>query len=58
MHALLSRLRGRPAERSGLGSELATLALLVLGTPPLALGIVVKGIIHAVTARKMPTQCR
>jgi len=56
--ALLSRLRGRPAERSSLGSELATLALLVLGTPPLALGIVVKGIIHAVTARKMPTQCR
>jgi AhpD family alkylhydroperoxidase len=50
--ALLSRLRGRPAERSSLGSELATLALLVLGTPLLALGIVVKGIIHAVTAEK------
>ena len=49
--ALLSRLRGRPAEGSGLGSELATLALLVLGTPLLALGVVVKGIIHAVGFR-------
>jgi AhpD family alkylhydroperoxidase len=49
--ALVNRLRGRPAEGSGLGSELATLALLVLGTPLLALGIVVKGIIHAVDFR-------
>jgi len=49
--ALLSRLGGRPAEGSSLGSELATLALLVLGTPLLALGIVVKGIIHAVNFR-------
>ncbi len=44
--ALLSRLRGRPAEGSSLGSELATLALLVLGTPLLALGIVAKRITH------------
>jgi len=44
--ALLSRLRGRPAEGSSLGSELATLVLLVLGTPLLALGIVVKSVIH------------
>ena len=42
--ALLSRLRGRPAEGSSMGSELATLALLVLGTPVLALGIIVKEI--------------
>jgi len=50
--ALLSRLGGRPAEGSSLGSEVATLALLVLGTPLLALGVVVKGIIHAVGFRK------
>jgi len=42
--ALLSRLRGRPAEGSSLGNELATLALLVLGTPVLAMGIIVKEI--------------
>ena len=42
--ALLSRLRGRPAEGSSMRSELATLALLVLGTPVLALGIIVKEI--------------
>ena len=42
--ALLSRLRGHPAEGSSLGNELATLALLVLGTPVLALGIIVKEI--------------
>ncbi|MDY6875120.1 MAG: carboxymuconolactone decarboxylase family protein [Chloroflexota bacterium] len=42
--ALLSRMRGRPAEGSSLGNELATLALLVLGTPALALGIIVKEI--------------
>ena len=42
--ALLSRLRRRPAEGSSLGSELATLALLVLRTPVLALGIIVKEI--------------
>jgi len=41
--ALLSRLRGRPARESSLGSELATLALLVLGTPVMAVGMVVKG---------------
>jgi len=50
--ALLSRLRGRPAEGSSLGNELATLALLVLGMPLLALGIVVKGLTHAVNFRK------
>jgi AhpD family alkylhydroperoxidase len=49
---LLSRLGGRPAEGSSLGSEVATLGLLVLGTPLLALGVVVKGIIHAVDFRK------
>ena len=48
---LLSRLGGRPAEGSSLGSEVATLGLLVLGTPLLALGVVVKGIIHAVGFR-------
>jgi AhpD family alkylhydroperoxidase len=42
--ALLSRLRGHPAKGSSLGSELATLTLLVLGTPALALGIIVKEI--------------
>jgi AhpD family alkylhydroperoxidase len=42
--ALLSRLRGRPAEDSSLGSELATLALLVLGTPVLGLAIALKTI--------------
>jgi len=42
--ALLSRLRGRPTEGSSLGSELATLALLVLGTPLLALGMLIRGL--------------
>jgi len=42
--ALLSRLRGCPAEGSSLGSELVTLALLVLGTPVMAVGIVIRGI--------------
>jgi len=42
--ALLSRLRGCPAEGSSLGSELITLALLVLGTPLLALGMLVRRI--------------
>ena len=50
--ALLSRLRGRPAEGSSLGSELATLALLVLGTPLLALGMLVKGTIYTVNFEK------
>jgi AhpD family alkylhydroperoxidase len=50
--ALLSRLGGRPAEGSSLGSELATLGLLVLGTPLLALGVVVKGITHTVNLRE------
>jgi AhpD family alkylhydroperoxidase len=45
--ALLSRLCGRPAEDSSLGSELATLALLVLGTPVLGLAIVVKTILQS-----------
>jgi len=45
--ALLSRLRGRPAQDSSLGSELATLALLVLGTPVLGLAIVVKTILQS-----------
>ncbi len=44
--ALLNRMRGHPAEGSSLGSELATLALLVLGIPVLALGIIVKEITH------------
>jgi len=45
--ALLSRLRGRPARGSSLGSELATLALLVIGTPFLALGMFVKTVAYA-----------
>jgi AhpD family alkylhydroperoxidase len=52
--ALLSRLRGRPAEDSSLGSELWTLVLLVLGTPILALGIVVQRITHTLTPGKTP----
>jgi AhpD family alkylhydroperoxidase len=52
--ALLSRLRGRPAEDSSLGSELWTLVLLVLGTPILALGIVVQRITHTLTPGKPP----
>ena len=39
---LLSRLRGCPAEGSSLGSELAALSLLALGTPILVLGIAAK----------------
>jgi len=46
--ALLSRLRGRPAQESSLGSELATLALLGIGTPLLGLGMLVKGVAGAV----------
>jgi AhpD family alkylhydroperoxidase len=42
--ALLSRLQGCPAGGSSLGSELATLALLALGTPVMALGIAIRGI--------------
>lgn len=45
--ALLSRLRGRPARGSSLWSELATLALLALGMPFLALGMLVKTVAHA-----------
>jgi AhpD family alkylhydroperoxidase len=40
--AALSRLQGRPAQGSSLGSELATLALLVVGTPVLAVGMLAK----------------
>ena len=50
--ALLSRLRGHPAEGSSLGSELVTLALLVLGTPLLALGILVQGMTRKVNCTK------
>jgi len=47
--ALLSRLRGRPAKRSSLWSELATLGLLALGTPVLALGMLVGTVAHLLT---------
>jgi AhpD family alkylhydroperoxidase len=46
--ALLSRLRGRPARDSSLGSEMATLALLGIGTPLLGMGMLVKRVAHAV----------
>jgi hypothetical protein len=37
--ALLGRLRGQPTEGSSLGSEVATLGLLVLATPVLAVAM-------------------
>jgi AhpD family alkylhydroperoxidase len=46
--ALLSRLRGRPARDSSLGSEMATLALLGIGTPLLGMGMLVKRVAHVV----------